>query len=112
MPAIPPDQSGSNYKNTYTTFIAEFQVMRRGSSMPYTVMFKPTNPDYRILKRAGYARDPSEYPVVSMSGFKSRAEAQQYIDGEWSPGQGKSRESYFIVEGPILTDDPGRIWRS
>jgi hypothetical protein len=80
--------------------------------MPYTVMFKPTDADYRILKKLGYALDRSEYPVVSMSGFRSPAEAQQYIDGERSPGSGKSRESYFILEGPILTDDPGRIWRS
>jgi hypothetical protein len=86
--------------------------MRRGSSMPYTVMFKPTNADYRILQRLGYALDRSEYPVVSMSGFRSRAEAQEYINGESSPGSGKSREAYSIVEGPVLTDDPGRIWRS
>jgi len=78
--------------------------------MAYTVMFNPTNADYRILKRSGYALDRSEYPVVSMSGFQSRAEAQGYINGEVSPGSGKSREAYFIVEGPILTDDPGRIW--
>jgi hypothetical protein len=86
--------------------------MRRGSSMPYTVMFSPTNADYRILKKLGYALDRSEYPVVSMSGFGSSAEAQEYIDGQWSPGSGKSREAYSIVEGPLLTDDPGRIWRS
>jgi hypothetical protein len=77
--------------------------------MTYTVMYNPTNTDYRILKRLGYALDRSEYPVVSMSGFRSRAEAQGYIDGEWSPGQGKSRESYYIIEGSY-TDDPGRIW--
>jgi hypothetical protein len=80
--------------------------------MPYTVMFNPTNADYSILKKLGYALDRSEYPVVSMSGFQSRTEAQEYINGQWSPGSGKSREAYTIVEGPILTDDPGRIWRS
>jgi hypothetical protein len=80
--------------------------------MPYTVMFNPTNADYKILKRLGYALDRSKYPVVSMSGFQSHAEAQEYIDGEWQPGGGKSRESYSIVQGPILTDDPGRMWRS
>jgi hypothetical protein len=80
--------------------------------MPYTVMFSPTNADYRIMEKLGYALERSEYPVVSMSGFRSHAEAQEYINGEWSPGSGKSRESYFIVEGPVLTDDPGRIWRS
>jgi len=76
--------------------------------MPYTVMFNPTSADYKILKRLGYALDRSEYPVVSMSGFRSHAEAQEYIDGQWYPGAGKSRESYSIVQGPILTDDPGR----
>jgi hypothetical protein len=80
--------------------------------MPYTVMFNPTNADYRILQKSGYALDRSEYPVVSMSGFESRAEAQEYINGQCSPGQGKSREAYSIVQGPILTNDPGRIWRS
>ena len=80
--------------------------------MPYTVMFNPTSADYRILKRDGRALDRSEYPVVSMSGFRSEAEAQKYIDGQWQPGAGKSREAYYIVAGPILTDDPGRIWRS
>ena len=80
--------------------------------MLYTVMLSPTNADYRILKKLGYALDRSEYPVVSMSGFGSSAEAQEYIDGQWSPGSGKSREAYSIVEGPLLTDDPGRIWRS
>lgn len=80
--------------------------------MPYTVMFNPTNADYKILKRLGYALDRSEYPVVSMSGFQTQAEARSYIDGQWQPGAGKSREAYSIVEGPILTDDPGRIWRS
>jgi hypothetical protein len=83
--------------------------MRRGLSMAYTVMFNPTNADYRILKRFGYALDRSEYPVVSMGGFQSPAEAQGYIDGQVSPGSGKSRDAYFIVEG-TYTDDPGRIW--
>jgi hypothetical protein len=79
--------------------------------MPYTVRFNPTNADYKILKRLGFALGRSEYPVVTMSGFRSEAEARKYIDGPVHPGGGKSRESYSIVEGPILTSDPERIWR-
>src|SRR5204862_495726 len=53
--------------------------MRRGSSMPYAVMSSPTNADYRIMEKLGYALERSEYPVVSRSGFRSRAEGQEYI---------------------------------
>ena len=65
--------------------------------MPYKVIFNPTNADYKVLQKLGYALDRSEYPVVSESGFPSRADAQEYIDSQYQPGAGKSRESYRIM---------------
>jgi hypothetical protein len=67
----------------------------------YTVLYYPTDEDYKILKRIGLARPREEYPVVPATGFKSYQEAQEYINGQWYPSQGQSRESYRIVRGHI-----------
>ena len=77
--------------------------------MTYTVIFNPTNADYKILQKLVYALERNEYPVVSKSGFQSRADAQGYIDGQYQPGAGKSRESYRIIEGSY--PDPDSTWR-
>jgi hypothetical protein len=37
--------------------------------MTYTVMYNPTNADYKILRKFGYALERSKYPVVSKWGF-------------------------------------------
>ena len=78
--------------------------------MIYTVVFDPTDADYRILKKRSIAFDRSTYPIVSKSGFRSREEAQGYIDSNWNPVLGQSRESYSIIPGSY--PDPDQTgWR-
>jgi WD40 repeat protein len=74
--------------------------------MGYTVRFHPTDADYRILKKRGDAYDRDVYPIVSKSGFQSREEAQAYIDSNWNPAIGRSREAYSIIPGTF--PDPDR----
>jgi hypothetical protein len=76
--------------------------------MSYTVIFNPTKDDYKILQKLGYALERGKYPVVSKSGFPSREEAREYIEGQYQPGAGKSRESYSVIEGSY--PDPDRTW--
>jgi hypothetical protein len=76
--------------------------------MIYTVIFNPTKVDYKTLQKLGYALERSKYPVVSKSGFRSEEDAQRYIDSQYQPGAGKSRESYSIVEGSY--PDPDLTW--
>jgi hypothetical protein len=77
--------------------------------MIYTVMFDPTKADYKILQKLGYALERSKYPVVSKSGFQSYEEANSYMESEYQPGAGKSRESYSIIPGS--RPDPDLTWR-
>jgi hypothetical protein len=76
--------------------------------MTYTVTFNPTDADYKILRKLGFALERGNYPVVSKSGFQSTADAQRYIDSQEHPGAGKSRESYRIIPGSY--PDPDRSW--
>jgi hypothetical protein len=76
--------------------------------MVYTVVFNPTDADYKIMRRLGYALERGKYPVVSKSGFGSPEDAQRYIDQQEQPGAGKSRESYRIIPGSF--PDPDRNW--
>ena len=73
--------------------------------MAYTVTFNPTDADYKILKKRGIAFDRSVYPIVSRSGFQSREEAQDYIDSNWNPVVGQSREAYRIIPGSYPNPD-------
>jgi hypothetical protein len=76
--------------------------------MVYTVRFRPTDADYKILKKRGIAFDRDVYPVVVRSGFQSEAEAESYIDSNWNPVLGQSREAYDVIQGsypnPDMTD--------
>lgn len=73
--------------------------------MVYTVAFNPTDADYKILKRRGTAHERSIYPIVSKSGFRSREEAQDYIESNWNPAVGQSREAYSIITGSYPNPD-------
>ena len=73
--------------------------------MVYTVTFNPTDADYKILKKLGNAFGRNVYPIVSRSGFQSREEAQAYIDSNWSPSYGQSREAYRIIPGSYPNPD-------
>jgi hypothetical protein len=73
--------------------------------MTYTVLFNPTNADYKILKKLGHALDRNVYPVVSRSGFQSVGEAQEYIDSNCYPSFGKSREAFRIIPGSYPNPD-------
>jgi hypothetical protein len=74
----------------------------------YTVIFEPTNSDYKVLKKLGYALARDKYPVVSKSGFESHEDALRYINAQAYPGAGKSRESYRIIPGSF--PDPDLTW--
>ena len=76
--------------------------------MVYTVIFDPTDADYKIMHRLGYALARDKYPVVSKSGFGSYEAAERYIDQQEQPGAGKSRESYRVISGSF--PDPDRTW--
>lgn len=73
--------------------------------MIYTVIFNPTNADYKILKKRGIAFERNVYPIVSRSGFRSREEALEYIDSNWNPAVGQSREAYEIIPGSYPDPD-------
>ena len=73
--------------------------------MVYTVTFDPTDADYKILKKRGAAHERSVYPIVSRSGFASREDAQAYIDSNWNPVVGPSREAYSIIVGSYPNPD-------
>jgi hypothetical protein len=71
--------------------------------MIYRVYFNPTDHDYRILKRRNpeikRAKRKDLYPAYVMSGFRTREEAQSFING-----QDYSPESYHIAPG--TSSDP------
>jgi hypothetical protein len=73
--------------------------------MEYTVTFEPTDDDYKILKKRGIAHDRDVYPIVSRSGFQSSEAAQGYIDSNWNPALGQSREAYHIIPGSYPNPD-------
>lgn len=73
--------------------------------MVYTVVFKPTDADYKILQKLNKAFDRNVYPIVSRSGFRSREEAQDYIDSNWNPAVGQSRQAYSIIPGSYPNPD-------
>lgn len=66
----------------------------------YSVLYNPTDKDYKILKKKGYAHPREEYPAWK-TGFQSYQEAQDYIDSNLFPSHGKSGDSYRIVPGHI-----------
>jgi hypothetical protein len=73
--------------------------------MVYTVIFDPTDADYKILKKRGIAFDRNVYPIVSRSGFQSREAAQDHIDSNWNPVLGQSRQAYRIISGSYPNPD-------
>jgi len=71
--------------------------------MNYGVYFKPTDHDYRILKgqdpEIKRAKRKNLYPALLKSGFRSREDAQSFINEQYY-----SPESYYI--GPGSSSDP------
>jgi hypothetical protein len=85
--------------------------------MVYAVIFDPTDADYKILKKRGIAFGCGVYPIVSRSGFRSPQEAEDYIDSNWNPAVGQSREVYSVIPGSYPNPDqtgwrPTRVSRN
>jgi hypothetical protein len=67
----------------------------------YSVLYDPTDEDYKIRKKIKEAFPRNEYPVCPETGFRSYQEAEDYIDSQVFPSYGQSRASYSIFPGYI-----------